>query len=189
MEPDRLPASAESLPPQTVQNSPARAILRTRRLQAIGPLDPATQRLNYPFFPRLGLASAIACSTGMLLGTSHGAQTAALRFRAENSHRLPNNERGWYLYHKTKNYYVIVQSAKEGFRMAKKIGIWTAVFFGIEEIVDRGRVGRAYIQRDADGNWKNQRRRKDFISTVTAGMVTSAAFSLWSESMRMGKKT
>lgn len=71
--------------------------------------------------------------------------------------------------------------------MARKIGGWTAVFFGIEEIVDRGRVGRAYIQRDDDGKWKNERRRKDFVSTVTAGMVTSAAFSLWSEFWRAGK--
>lgn len=66
--------------------------------------------------------------------------------------------------------------------MLRRVGVWTAVFFGVEEVVDRGRVERTYLEDwDDTAKGRSQRRKKDVASTVTAGMATSAAFSAWRE--------
>lgn len=87
---------------------------------------------------------------------------ASLRFRAENSHRLPTSQRGWYLYHKTKNYYVARDALREGFRMGARLGVWVGAFMLIEEAVDQLR-------------WLH----RDFLSTTVAGLSVAGAFSLW----------
>lgn len=142
--------------------------------EAFHPSDPRSQRLSHRWTERIPLAVAISSAAGLLLGLTHGASTTALRFRAENSHRLPTSERGWYLYHKSKNYAVMVASAKEGTRMAWKLGLWTGVFVGLEEVIDRGRLQR----REA----YEGRMVRDTGSTITAGMATAGLFSAWSES-------
>jgi len=91
-----------------------------------------------------------------------GAQNAGYRFRAENSHRLPTTEKGWYFYHKTKNYVVMQGAGKEGLRMAVKLGGWTGLFFLVEAAVDKNRG------------------KKDMFSSLCAGMSVAGAFSLWS---------
>jgi len=108
-------------------------------------------------------ASSLAFACGGILGLSHGSQMASLRFRAENSHRLPTSQRGWYLYHKTKNYYVMRDAGKEAFRMGGKLGAWVGLFVLTEEAVDRLR-------------W----RHEDFASSTVAGLSVAGAFSLWS---------
>lgn len=178
--PSAPPFSGQApLPTPSQQPHPVFTQQRTPRIP-LPPPDPSQQRLNTPFKRRIGLATLASCSTGIFLGTSHGAQTAALRFRAENSHRLPTTKRGWYLYHKSKNYYVTKESLKEGLRMARKLGFWTGLYFVTEEVIDRGRVGRAYLAGDVDAKGAKERRRKDVGSSVTAGLVTSAGFSAWS---------
>lgn len=165
-------------PPSTL----ARATLHHHRQQPPEPPpDPTTQRLSLPFPTRLLYAGIASSTVGLLLGTSQGGTTSALRFRAENSHRLPSSERGWYLYHKSKNYYVAVQSFKEGVGMAGRLTVWAAVFYAVEEVVDRGRVGRVYIE-GRERFWRaDTRRRKDVLSTTTAGCATAGVFSVWSE--------
>jgi len=98
---------------------------------------------------------------GLTLGVMHGSQTAGLRFRAENAHRLPTTPTGWYLYHKSKNYTRALGGLKEGVKMGAKIGIWTAGFFSIEDMFDR------------------YRGTKDFINTVIASLSIAGGFSLW----------
>ena len=89
---------------------------------------------------------------------------AGMRFRAEHSHVFPTTRTGWYLYHKSKNYHVMLGGIKEGLKMGTKVGFWAGGFFLVEEAVDR------------------KRRTKDFLSTVVAGLTTAGAFSAWSMS-------
>ncbi len=132
--------------------------------------EPLSQRVNenrlsFPFKIRLSVATTGAFFTGMFLGLSHGSQTAGLRFRAENSHRFPNSSTGWYLYHKSKNYHMMLGGVKEGLKLGSKVAFWAGGFFVVEEAVDRVRGGK-----------------RDFVSTVVAGLGVAGGFSLWSKS-------
>ncbi|KAM3086165.1 hypothetical protein ACMFMG_000301 [Clarireedia jacksonii] len=118
-------------------------------------------RMSLPIQLRLPAATTISFLAGMGLGLSHGAQSAGLRFRAENAHRLPKDSTGWYLYHKSKNYHMALGGVKEGLKMGGKIAVWTAGFLATEEILDQFRG------------------RKDFLSTVVASLSVAGGFSLW----------
>jgi len=118
--------------------------------------------MSLPFGMRLPLATTLSFVSGMALGISHGSQTAGLRFRAENAHRLPTTPTGWYLYHKSKNYHMALGGVKEGMKMGAKVSFWTAGFFSIEEMFDR------------------YRGTKDFVNTVIASLSIAGGFSLWS---------
>jgi hypothetical protein len=119
-------------------------------------------RFSLPFGMRLPLATSLSFLSGMALGLSHGSQVAGLRFRAENAHRLPQTPTGWYLYHKSKNYHMALGGVKEGMKMGAKISFWVAGFFSIEEMFDR------------------YRGTKDFLNTVIASLSVAGGFSLWS---------
>jgi len=118
-------------------------------------LDPNTRTI-------FGFTSAFF--VGSFLGLSHGASTAGLRFRAENAHRLPTSQKGWYFYHKSKNYHALLGGVREGAKMGLKTGIWVAGFVTMEEAVDQ---------------WRGAGKHRDFLSTVTAGLTTAGVFSLW----------
>lgn len=119
-------------------------------------------RLSWPFHLRLGFATSISFMTGLALGMTHGSQATALRFRAENAHRLPTTPTGWYFYHKSKNYQMALGGLKEGVKMGGKMGFWVAGFFSIEEMFDR------------------YRGTNDFFNTVIASLSVAGGFSLWS---------
>lgn len=109
---------------------------------------------------------------GTIIGGALGSRQASLRFRAENAHRLPTNERGWYFYHKSKNYYTALGGVKQGVKAGARICSWVSMFVVTEEAVDR-LMGRS-----------------DFLSTVVAGLSLSGFFSiwsLWSESYNWGR--
>jgi hypothetical protein len=126
-------------------------------------------RMGLPWHVRFPFATSIAFTVGMLLGTSHGSQAAGLRFRAENAHRLPTTPTGWYLYHKSKNYQRAYGGVMEGIKMGARVSIWTAGFFAIEEMYDR------------------YRGTKDFVNTVFASLSVAGVFSIWSKSkIRLG---
>ncbi|KAJ9666323.1 hypothetical protein H2201_003511 [Coniosporium apollinis] len=141
-------------------------------------------RLSLPLSLRLTLSTSTAFTTGLFLGTLHGGRAAGLRFRAEHAHRLPTSPTGWYLYHKSKNYHVMLGGLGEGLRMGVKLGAWVGVFFVVEEAVDEMRevVGREWWGR-GPGGWGRGRWEegmgKDFLSTVVAGLTTAGAFSVW----------
>lgn len=119
-------------------------------------------RLSLPFRYRLPAVTVAGALAGGFLGLSHGSQTAGLRFRAENAHRLPNSSTGWYLYHKSKNYHMMLGAVKEGIKMGFKVGFCVGAFFTVEEAIDRARRGR-----------------RDFLSTVVAGLSLAGGFSAW----------
>ena len=119
-------------------------------------------RLSIPFSMRFPAATGVAFVTGLSLGLSHGSKIYGLRFRAENAHRFPTSSTGWYLYHKSKNYHMMLGGIKEGLKMGSKIAFWGGGFFLVEEAVDR------------------LRGTKDFMSTLVAGLSVSGGFSAWS---------
>jgi hypothetical protein len=119
-------------------------------------------RFSLPLHYRIPLATGLAFVGGMILGVPHGSKITGLRFRAENAHRLPTTPTGWYLYHKSKNYQMAYGGVMEGFKMGFKVSIWTASFFSIEEMFDR------------------YRGTKDFLNTTIASLSVAGAFSLWS---------
>lgn len=118
-------------------------------------------RLGMEVKKRLPYTTLSAFSVGMVIGASHGSKKAAYQFRAENAHRFPTTSTGWFQYHKTKNYTAIVGGVKEGLKMGFKLGGGAFAFCLFEETVD-------YARHD----------RRDFLSTVTAGLSFSGIYSL-----------
>ncbi|KAI1583034.1 hypothetical protein PtrEW13061_009002 [Pyrenophora tritici-repentis] len=103
-------------------------------------------RLDMPFDRRLLLTTTLSFLSGFTLGSLSAGHMASLRFRAENAHRLPVSNPGWYLYHKSKNYYKWRYGIVEGLRKGTYIAAWSSIFFIVEESLDvfRGtwRAGR-----------------------------------------------
>lgn len=120
-------------------------------------------RLNITPGPRVSLATCLSFSLGAVLGLSHGSKMAALRFRAENAHRLPDTQPGWYFYHKSKNYQAALGGLKEGIKLGSKLGFWTFGFFVTEY------------------TWDELRDEKDFLNTTIASLSVAYGFSVWSE--------
>src|SRR4051812_27895784 len=89
------PASISTAPPNAAP-SPS-----TKRRRPDRSYD-FTPRLHMPFTSRLLLANFFASSAGFFLGAGIGSRKAALRFRAENAHRFPKSQKGWYFYHRSK---------------------------------------------------------------------------------------
>jgi hypothetical protein len=150
---------------------------------------PSAPRLDMPFDRRLLLTTSLAFISGFTLGSLSAGHMASLRFRAENAHRLPVSNPGWYLYHKSKNYYKWRFGIVEGLRKGSYLAAWSSVFFIVEESLDvfRGtwRAGRTMeemegvdeldirrIDRGVDGS-------RDFLSSGLAGMVTGGLWSAW----------
>lgn len=121
------------------------------------------QRLSMAPQSRFIIGTTAATLIGMTLGVSQGAMMTGLRFRAENAHRLPASQTGWYLYHKSKNYHMMLGGLKEGLGMGLTQGVLVGAFIVLEEAVDQFRGGK-----------------RDFGSTVVAALGASGAFSLWS---------
>jgi hypothetical protein len=148
-------------------------------------LPPSTDRLSLPIPIRLPLSITIGSISGFTLGAAHGSRETGLRFRAENAHRLPNTQTGWYLYHKSKNYNVILGGLYEGWKMSVRLGWWAGVFVGLEEGVDRGRAAlrRSWVEHvhpeRLDGGDEKLMVERDFVSTVLSGLGTAGAFSAW----------
>lgn len=69
------------------------------------------------------------------------------------------------MYHKSKNYHVAFGGVKEGIKMGGKVALWVGGFFMVEEAVDDLRGGR-----------------RDFLSTLVAGLSVAGGFSAWSKS-------
>lgn len=124
----------------------------------------STDRLSIPSPVRITYGVLGATFTGMFLGLSHGSKSAALRFRAENAHRFPTTQKGWYLYHKSKNYHSMLGGIKDGLKMAGKLSFLAGSFFCAEVAVDIARGGN-----------------KDFASTTIAGSTVAGGFSAWSK--------
>jgi len=121
----------------------------------------STPRLSIPFAFRLPVLTGTSMVVGGLLGSLVGGHRAAMVFRAENSHRQPTTTKGWYFYHKSKNYRVAFGAATAAASHAARVGAWVAMFVVFEDAVDR------------------LRGRVDALSSVCAGLGGAGVFSLW----------
>lgn len=147
-----------------------------------------------PLGARLTLGLTLASVSGLLLGLTKGSMDAGLVFRAENAHRLPSTQTGWFLYHKSKNYNMMLGGVVEGLKQSFRYTIWVGVFFGMEEGVDRGRAaGRRAWGSVATTRERNERRERillgeeeerrdvaigrDCVSSMLAGLGTAGLFS------------
>ncbi|OAL57304.1 hypothetical protein IQ07DRAFT_594685 [Pyrenochaeta sp. DS3sAY3a] len=142
-----------------------------------------------PFDTRLLLTTTLSFLSGFTLGTLSTSRLAALRFRAENAHRLPLSQPGWYLYHKSKNYYKYRFGILDGLRKGGYVAAWSAVFFVVEESLDvfRGTWAAGRTVAEMEGVDELDIRRiergvgasSDFWSSAMAGMVTGGVWSVW----------
>ena len=82
------------------------------------------ERLSLPPEFRIALASFAALCTGTISGAMRGVKMSGLRFRAENAHRLPTSQKGWYYYHKSKNYQASLAAFREGPKMGAQLAFW-----------------------------------------------------------------
>ena len=149
------------------------------------------QRLGMPFDRRLLLATFTSFTCGSTLGYLNTARLASLRFRAENAHRLPVSNPGWYLYHKSKNYYKLKHGITAGFRSGFYLAGWASLFFLVEESMDvfRGtwRAGRSLTEMEGVSELdlrsveKGVQGSRDFMSSMVAGMVTGGLWSAWNK--------
>ncbi|KIV97373.1 hypothetical protein PV10_01131 [Exophiala mesophila] len=130
------------------------------------------ERLTVPVLIRAPLLMTAAFFTGFATGSSHGSIKAGARFRAENAHRLPVTEKGWYLYHKSKNNNMMLGGMKEGFKFGSVCTLWATLFMATEEVVDRSRA-RIFARKD-DEVAMGQR---DAASTVIAAMTVAGLYS------------
>ncbi|CAK4031813.1 Hypothetical predicted protein [Lecanosticta acicola] len=157
-------------------------------------------RLSLPLYFRIPLACTIGSVSGLLLGLAKGSNDAGYRFQAENAHRLPTTSTGWYFYHKSKNYNMMLGGVKEGTKQAARYTLWVGMFFILEEGVDRGRAaGWRLWGRVKGGEYKRGSSleqalaedqeeaidekqvlmNRDCISSMLAGLGTAGIFSAW----------
>jgi hypothetical protein len=155
------------------------------------PIARSPERLGMPFDRRLLLATFTSFSCGSMLGYLNTSRLASLRFRAENAHRLPISQPGWYLYHKSKNYYKLKYGITAGLRSGAYLAGWTSLFFLVEESMDvfRGtwRAGRTFMEMEGVSELDIEKvdtgveKSRDFLSSVVAGMVTGGLWSAWNK--------
>jgi hypothetical protein len=97
-----------------------------------------------------------------VIGFLRTRRLAAHQFLAENSHRLPTSDAGWYLYHRAKNYRVVWKAAKGGVKTGFAGAACALLYSYVEEFWDQGVRGG---EVDPGGS-------------VVAGAVTAGAFAI-----------
>ncbi|KAI9487751.1 MAG: hypothetical protein EXX96DRAFT_535879 [Benjaminiella poitrasii] len=110
--------------------------------------------------PRLLLMTSIGSFWGFSIGAFLGARQSGLQYLAENAHKLPTTVQGWYFYHKTKNYRMMLGGIKRGVRYAGKTGGLCLLYGTLEATMD------------------DIRGEADVLNSVTAGVTTGTLFSL-----------
>lgn len=113
--------------------------------------------------PRLILMTSMGGFWGFSMGAFLGARQSGLQYLAENAHKLPTTVQGWYFYHKTKNYRMMLGGVKRGIRFAGKTGGLCLLYGSLEAALD------------------DVRGEADVVNSVTAGVATGAIFSALSK--------
>lgn len=130
------------------------------------------ERLGIPLAFRAPILLGGSFFCGFTLGSAQGGTMAGFRFRAENAHRLPTTQTGWFLYQKSKNYHVMLGGVKEGVKFGSVIIAWTTLFMATEEIMDQSRS--KLFARTGEETAPGQR---DAANTVIAAMTVAGAYS------------
>jgi hypothetical protein len=146
---DPLPPSGESLSP------PAPEVDHSNRLSRPGPA-----RITFYFTNALGIF--------WIIGFLRARRLAGHQFLAENAHRLPTNDAGWYLYHRAKNYRMVWRGFKGGCKYGLAGGASAFLYGLVEETWDQ----------------RFRRGKVDPGGSMVAGTVAAGAFATVK---RMGK--
>ncbi|RMZ81799.1 hypothetical protein DV738_g1942, partial [Chaetothyriales sp. CBS 135597] len=125
------------------------------------------ERLSMPLEVRGPLVLLASFITGLGLGGTAAGQMRADRYRAENAHRYPTTEAGWYLYQRSKNYHIFLGGFSGGVRSGALLSLWAAGFMATEEGIDQL---RARLLHRPDG-------QRDFVSTVIAALALAGVHS------------
>ncbi|CAO3663772.1 unnamed protein product [Umbelopsis ramanniana] len=107
---------------------------------------------------------------GFTIGSYLGGKQTAYQYLAENAHKLPTTVRGWYFYHKTKNYKVMLGGIKRGVRMGIPTAAICLAYGGMEAALD------------------DARKEADMFNSITAGMGTGVLFSAMTKLSRSSLK-
>ncbi|KAJ6510034.1 hypothetical protein C8R47DRAFT_951833, partial [Mycena vitilis] len=135
--------------------------------------------------PRLYTVPLAAALLGTVIGLNRGARLASLRFLAENAHRTPRTQKGWYYYHKTKNYRMLLGGLRGAVRDGGYLGTVMVGWVGLEEGLRRVGWGRVAMSGAGVGTaglfcglyrltWKTTRQ------TVVLGLVGGGSMDLLS---------
>jgi hypothetical protein len=139
---------------------------------SVSPSNPTTpsqvtvdhnNRLSRPGPARLVFYFTNGLAIFWALGFIRTRRLAAHQFLAENSHRLPTSDAGWYLYHRAKNYRVVWKGAKGGVKYSLAGGACAFLYGLVEEAWDQG-VRNGTV--DAGGS-------------MVAGTATAGAYAMW----------
>lgn len=119
-------------------------------------------RLSRPGPARLTFYFTNAFAIFWVIGFLQARRLAAHQFLAENSHRLPTSDAGWYLYHRSKNYKVAWRGIQAGFKHGIAGGACAFVYGFTEEAWDQGvRKGKV-----------------DALGSMVAGTTVAATFAV-----------
>lgn len=124
---------------------------------------PGLVRAGLTTKPRLMLMTSIGSFWGFSIGAFLGGRQSGLQYLAENAHKLPTTVQGWYFYHKTKNYRMMLGGVKRGIRFAGKTGGLCLLYGSLEAAID------------------DVRGEADVLNSVTAGIATGTIFSTLSK--------
>ncbi|KAF2119761.1 hypothetical protein BDV96DRAFT_473991, partial [Lophiotrema nucula] len=145
------------------------------------------ERLAMSVDRRMLAGSLFSFFGGFILGSSHTGRMASLRFRAENAHRLPYTNPGWYLYHKSKNYYKMNAGIQAGVKSGFRLAGWVCVYLIVEEALDifRGtfRAGRTLTEMEGIDELEMQKLKKcveQSRTCLSSGLAGMATAGLWS---------
>ncbi len=152
------------------------------------------ERLSLPPVVRIPLLMTCAGTAGFLSGLFSGSRKAGLQFLAENSHRLPRTTKGWYFYHKTKNYKVLLGGVKSGFQVGIRIASWAGLYVATEAAIDyiRGTIDfaasfTAAVATGAVLGSVYHFRRQTMLRTMRTGMAIGLAGGLAQDFLRYAK--
>ncbi|KAI8986039.1 hypothetical protein BDB01DRAFT_76691 [Pilobolus umbonatus] len=109
--------------------------------------------------PRLILMTGLGSFWGFSIGAYLGGKQSGLQYLAENAHKLPTTVQGWYFYHKTKNYRMMLGGIKRGVKYAGKTGGLCLLYGGVEAMLD------------------DLRGEADVLNSVSAGVTSGVVFS------------
>ncbi|KAI9279352.1 hypothetical protein BY458DRAFT_553870 [Sporodiniella umbellata] len=121
--------------------------------------DTSKLRAGLETKPRVILITTLGSLWGFSMGAFLGGRQSGLQYLAENAHKLPTTVQGWYFYHKTKNYKMMLGGVKKGMRFAGKTGGLCLLYGSLEAALDE------------------VRKEPDVLNSVTAGIMSGAVFS------------
>ncbi|MBW0479768.1 hypothetical protein O181_019483 [Austropuccinia psidii MF-1] len=80
----------------------------------------------------------VPTTVAFIIGFSSGATTSSklsnYQFMVENLHRLPNSNKNWYFFQKTKNYKIILAGLKGGLKLGTNLACFTTSFCVLKDL-------------------------------------------------------